>query len=103
MYEILLYDGVEPIDVGAAFGALSMARRIAGETAPLDQLAERHETDTAAIVDSGDVVTGGVTLGLDLMFHCLARSHGAAVAAEVARVMEYSRALAANRAALGYR
>lgn len=29
MYGILLYDGVEPIDIGAAFGVLSMARRIA--------------------------------------------------------------------------
>ena len=28
MYGILLYDGVEPIDVGAAFGVLSMARRL---------------------------------------------------------------------------
>ncbi len=27
MYGILLYDGVEPIDVGATFGVLSMARR----------------------------------------------------------------------------
>ncbi len=199
MYGILLYDGVEPIDVGAAFGVLSMARRLvpslsfvgiaerrgeivcanglrvvsdhdfasapdgltdlivtggpgwvqaaaspatlgfirdtrarvasmctgamlldaagrldgrrvttkrevfAGETPPLDLLAERHDTCPAAIVDAGDVVTGGgVTLGLDVMFYCLARSHGEAVAADVARVMEYSRALAANRDALGY-
>ena len=29
MYGILMYDGVEPIDVGATFGVLSMARRIA--------------------------------------------------------------------------
>ncbi len=29
MYGILLYDGVEPIDVGATFGVLSMATRIA--------------------------------------------------------------------------
>lgn len=198
MYGILLYDGVEPIDVGAAFGVLSMARRIApdlefagiaprrgeivcanglrvvsdhdfasapdltdlivtggpgwvqaardpatlgfirttrarvasmctgamildaagvldgrrsttkrevfpGETPPLDLLATRHDARPAAVVESGGVVTGGgVTLGLDVMFHCLARSHGAAVAEEVARVMEYGRALAANRAALGY-
>ena len=27
-YAILIYDGVEPIDIGAAFGVLSMARRI---------------------------------------------------------------------------
>lgn len=200
MYGILLYDGVEPIDVGAAFGVLSMARRVApdlrfcgiaarrgevvcanglrvvsdhdfgsapcdltdlivtggpgwpqaaadpatldfirstparlsamctgamildaagvldgrrsttkrevfaGETAPLDLLAARHDAGPAAVVESDGVVTGGgVTIGLDVMFHCLARSHGEAVASDVARVMEYSRALAANRSALGYR
>lgn len=198
MYGILLYDGVEPIDVGAAFGVLSMARRIVpdlrfsgvaarrgeivcanglrvssehdfgsapgltdlivtggpgwveaardpetldfirstgarvasmctgamildaaglldgrrattkrevfvGEAVPLDQLAARHDARAAAVVESGGVVTGGgVTLGLDVMFFCLARSHGQAVADEVARVMEYGRALAANKAALGY-
>lgn len=199
MYGILLYDGVEPIDVGAAFGVLSMARRIvpelrfagvaarrgeivcanglrvvsdnafasapagmtdlivtggpgwvqaardpatldfirstparvsamctgamildaagllegrrattkrevfAGETPPLATLSARHDARPAAVVESGGVVTGGgVTLGLDVMFFCLARSHGQAVADEVARVMEYGRALAANRAALGY-
>jgi len=200
MYGIFIYDGVEPIDVGAAFGVLSMASRIipdlefagispdggevvcasglcvtaefaiddeipplsdlivtggpgwaevarddrvlewlrgaqarvtalctgamilqaagllegrrattkrevfAGETPPLDLLAEHGETCVAALVDDGGVVTsGGVTLGMDAMFHCLARSHGAEAAREVARVMEYSRALEANRAALGYR
>lgn len=199
MYGILLYDGVEPIDVGAAFGVLSMARRVVpglsfagiaarrgeivcanglrviadhdyasapdnltdlivtggpgwgaaakdkatlafiratgarvssmctgamilaaaglldgkrattkrevftGEVSPLDLLAERHDVSASALVDSGGVVTsGGVTLGLDVMFYCLARSHGPAVAAEVARVMEYARALDANKAALGY-
>ena len=29
MYGILIYDGVEPIDIGATFGVLSMAKRIA--------------------------------------------------------------------------
>ncbi|EDP66909.1 ThiJ/PfpI domain protein [alpha proteobacterium BAL199] len=200
MYGILLYDGVEPIDVGAAFGVLSMASRIApglqfvgiarrrgevvcanglrvvadhdyasapdtltdlivtggpgwtraaedqetldfirgtrarvtsmctgamilaaagtldgkqsttkrevfeGEVPPLDLLAKKHAVTASALVDSGGVVTsGGVTLGLDAMFYCLARSHGETIAADVARVMEYSRALAVNKAALGYR
>jgi transcriptional regulator GlxA family with amidase domain len=199
MYGILLYDGVEPIDVGATFGVLSMAKRIVpdlaftgiarqpgevvcasgmrviaeygidappdalselivtggpgwvdvvndtatlaflrtttarlsaictgamileaagildgkrattkrqifpGETSPLDILASRSQTETAAIIDDQGVVTsGGVTLGIDAMFYCLARSHGQAVADEVARVMEYSRALEANKSALGY-
>lgn len=198
MYGILLYDGVEPIDVGATFGVLSLARRIApdlaftgvarkagpvacaggltvmaehgfddalaftdlivtggpgwveaaadpatqaylaastarlssictgamiletsgrlkgrrvttkhevyaGEVAPLHMLSSRMDTAHAAIVDDGGIVTsGGVTLGIDAMFYCLARSHGDDVAREVARVMEYTRALEANRAALGY-
>lgn len=199
MYGILLYDGVEPIDVGATFGVLSMAKRLvpdlafsgiartrgeivcasgmrmitdygvedsippltdlivtggpgwtdvvkdevtidfvrkttarlsaictgamileaagrlenkrattkreifAGEASPLDLLSSRSETEVAAIVDDGNVVTsGGVTLGIDAMFYCLARSHGRHIADEVARVMEYSRALEANKSALGY-
>lgn len=199
MYGIFLYDGVEPIDIGATFGVLSMAKRIApdlefagiarkrgevicasgmrmtaeygldepipalsnlvvtggpgwvdvvkdtksidyvrsttahltgictgamilqaagrlegrsattkkqvfaGETSPLDILASHGETNEAAIVqDRGIVTSGGVTLGIDAMFYCLARSHGQAVADETARVMEYSRALAANRSDLGY-
>lgn len=198
MYGILLYDGVEPIDVGATFGVLSMASRIApdlefagiaresgnilcaggltvtarygfadapefsdlivtggpgwqaasrdrdtldyiasssarvsaictgamilaaagrlagrkvttkhqvfdGEISPLATLAGNNETRSAAIVDDDGIVTsGGVTLGIDAMFYCLARSHGEHVASETARVMEYSRALAANKSALGY-
>ncbi len=198
MYGILLYDGVEPIDVGAAFGVLSMARRLCpdlefagvarerglvvcanglevkakfgfanaphfsdlivtggpgwqkaardqetlayvesttsrltaictgamilaaagrldgrsattkdetfeGETSPLTQLSGNITAIKAAIVDDRNVVTsGGVTLGIDAMFYCLARSHGQEVADETARVMEYRRALAANEAALGY-
>ncbi|MEL6623102.1 MAG: hypothetical protein AAFQ11_09530 [Pseudomonadota bacterium] len=50
---------------------------------------ERTTTDTAVIVDDGGIGTsGGVTLGIDAMFYCLARNHGQAVAREVARVME---------------
>ncbi|MEL6290426.1 MAG: hypothetical protein AAFQ44_01360 [Pseudomonadota bacterium] len=55
------------------------------------------------IVDDGGIGTsGGVTLGIDAMFYCLARNHGQAVAREVARVMENSRALEANKSARGY-
>lgn len=70
-----------------------------GETAPIDMLAERDGVETAPgpIVDGGRVVTGGgVTLGIDAMFYLLARHSGAELAADVARVMEYDRALAAN-------
>ncbi|MDH3669388.1 MAG: DJ-1/PfpI family protein [Paracoccaceae bacterium] len=198
MYGILIYDGVEPIDIGATFGVLSMARRIApdlnfagvareagevlcasglkmqadfgfddapafddlivtggpgwtdaaADVATLDylrgtaaritsvctgamilaaaglldgkQATTKHEVFAgetnpatlfpssvtcrhAALIDDGGTVTGGgVSLGIDTMFYCLARSHGPHVARETARVMEYERALAANRAALGY-
>ena len=195
MYGILLYDGVEPIDVGAAFGVLSIAKRLVpelafvgvarapgpvrcangltvlsdhgfadcpalddlvvtggpgwsaaaqdpdtvafvrdrpgrvasmctgamildaagrlegraattkqavfdGETPPIELLSAGVRRTAAAVVEDGDVLTsGGVTLGIDAMFRLLARSHGQAVADETARVMEYSRALEANRAA----
>ena len=198
MYGILIYDGVEPIDLGATFGVLSIAKRIApdllfasvarsaglvtcangmkvvadygftvapdfdelivtggpgwpeaaaddatlsylratnarvssictgamiiaaagllngkrattkhavfpGETPPVDLLDKSITTEQAAIVDDGGIVTGGgITLGIDTMFYCLARSHGQEVAEETARVMEYDRALAANKKALGY-
>jgi transcriptional regulator GlxA family with amidase domain len=77
----------------------------AGETPPLDLLAQTRTIGVkpAAIVDSDGVLTsGGVTLGIDAMFRLLARNHGDDVADDVARVMEYSRALEANRTALGY-
>lgn len=198
MYGILIYDGVEPIDIGATYGVLSMARRIApelefagvaretgeivcasgmkmqadfgfqdapdftdliitggpgwveaaadratldyirsskahltsictgamildaagilsgrqvttkyevfpGETPPVDLLSPQTNSTRAAIVEDDGILTGGgVSLGIDTMFFCLARSHGPEVAAETARVMEYNRALAANRDALGY-
>lgn len=197
MYGILIYDGVEPIDIGATYGVLSMAKRIApdlefagvakaedvtcasgmrmmadytfgdapeftdlivtggpgwtdaakdqatldyiraskarmtsictgamilaaagvlagrnattkyevfpGETVPADLLPGDVMISHAAIVEDGGLTTGGgVTLGIDTVFYCLARSHGDDVARETARVMEYSRALAANRQELGY-
>lgn len=203
MYGILLYDGVEPVDIGATVGVLSMAKRIApdlqyvtiantpnaknageitcanglkvrvdygledapdlvdlvvtggpgwvdaasdqalldfirdtnarltsictgamilaaagrlkgktvttkhevfdGETPPAAILGDGAKVEHAALVDDGGVVTGGgVTLGIDTMFYCLARSHGQAVADQTARVMEYSRALNVNRLELGY-
>ncbi|WP_425403729.1 DJ-1/PfpI family protein [Hwanghaeella sp.] len=198
MYGILIYDGVEPVDIGATVGVLSMARRIApelhyvtvaksageitcanglkvvadhglddapaltdlivtggpgwsdaakdqkileflrmtnvrltsictgamilaaagrlagktvttkhevfpGEMPPSELLEECRDVRRATLVDDHGIVTGGgVTLGFDTMFFCLARSHGEEVAHETARVMEYSRALAANRLDLGY-
>lgn len=83
--------------------ATTKSQVFAGETAPIDLLASRPGTETAPgpIVESDGIITGGgVTLGIDVVFHLLARSHGADVAADVARVMEYDRALEANGAPL---
>jgi transcriptional regulator GlxA family with amidase domain len=65
-------------------------------------LARRPQGCEAVLVDAGPVVTGGgVTLATDTTLHLLARLYSADVMAEVARAIEYDRALAANRAALG--
>ncbi|MDE2006461.1 MAG: DJ-1/PfpI family protein [Rhodospirillales bacterium] len=74
------------------------------EESPLHRLAAAYPTVTAreaVYVDSGAIVTGGgVALAIDTMLHVLARAFGEAVAAETARILEYDRARAANRAAL---
>ncbi len=77
-----------------------------GETSPAALLAERGTVTvhSNAIVESrGMMTSGGVTLGLDAMFHLLARDYGSEIADDVARVMEYTRSLNINREALGYR
>lgn len=82
--------------------ATTKAKVFDGETRPLELLAVRLSVDARAarLVDSGGVVTGGgVSLGIDTMFRLLARSHGRELADDVARVMEYDRALAANATA----
>jgi transcriptional regulator GlxA family with amidase domain len=55
----------------------------------------------AAIVDSGVVTGGGVSLAIDTTLYLLGRLYGDAAAAEIAEVIEYDRAYAANSAALG--
>ena len=72
MYGILIYPGVEPIDIGAAFGVLSMARRLApelryagvareaGEVVCANGLVVRADHGYADAPDFGDlIVTGG--------------------------------------------
>jgi transcriptional regulator GlxA family with amidase domain len=75
-----------------------------GETSPADMLTKMHvNVRQEAIVEYDGVLTsGGVTLGIDAMFRLLAINHGQEVADDVARVMEYTRALNANHEALGY-
>ncbi len=71
-------------------------------TAPLDLLGRGGATRTqvASVVDDGVVTGGGVSLAIDARPYLLERLYGAAPAQEVARVIEYDRAIAANRAAL---
>jgi transcriptional regulator GlxA family with amidase domain len=58
-------------------------------------------TTVAQLVDAGVVTGGGVSLAIDTTLYLLGRIYGEDAAAEVARVIEYDRAYAANRAALG--
>ena len=74
------------------------------EESPLGVLANRHpavRTVSASYVDSGAVVTGGgVTLCIDTTLHLLERCYNPALAREVARILEYSRAWNANQQGL---
>lgn len=77
---------------------------IAGqETPPIALMRERHpavKVVEARLVDSGRILTGGgVTLCIDVTLHLLARFLGEHVAAETARIMEYTTAWNANRQA----
>jgi transcriptional regulator GlxA family with amidase domain len=56
----------------------------------------------AQVVDSGVVTGGGVSLAIDTTLYLLERLYGTDAADAVARVIEYDRAFAANRAALGF-
>lgn len=71
-----------------------------GEESPVTTLARQHtgvNAIHALVVDEGDIVTGGgVTLGIDLTLYLLERYLGSQVSNEVARIMEYSAARAAN-------
>ena len=71
--------------------------------APLALLAQMGaEACAAQIVDAGGPVTGGgVSLAHDLTLHLIGRLYGEAACHEVARLIEYDRAFAANRAAMG--
>jgi transcriptional regulator GlxA family with amidase domain len=88
----------------AGRSATTRRRAVGPETtAPLDVLG-RDGTVTpliAAVVDSGVVTSGGVALAIDATLYLLGRLYGADAATDVAEVIEYDRAYAANRTALG--
>ena len=56
----------------------------------------------AAVVDDGVVNSGGVSLAIDATLFLLGRLYGDPAAAKIAELIEYDRAYAANRAALGH-
>jgi transcriptional regulator GlxA family with amidase domain len=91
---------------GVLDGRLATTRRHAvgaEAVAPLELLGRREavRTTVAAVVDAGVVTGGGVSLAIDATLYLLGRIYGEDAAAEVARIIEYDRAYAANRAALG--
>ena len=94
---------------GVLDGRMATTRRraVGAETdAPLALLGQSGTVRTieAAIVEDGGVVTGGgVSLAIDATLYLLGRIYGEAAARAVAEVIEYDRAWAANKAALGWR
>jgi transcriptional regulator GlxA family with amidase domain len=107
-------DGVASVCTGAMIlgasgvldGRLATTRRQAAgaeAVAPLELLGRTGQvrTTVAQVVDAGVVTGGGVSLAIDTTLYLLGRIYGEDTAAEVARVIEYDRAYAANRAALG--
>lgn len=75
----------------------------AAPLARLGTLAATAEPVEAAIVDDGGIVTsGGVSLAIDGTLYLIGRLYGEDARDEIARLIEYDRAFAANRAALGH-
>ena len=91
---------------GLLDGRKATTRRLAvgaEAEAPLALLTRMGAVGSAAqIVDAGGPVTGGgVSLAHDLTLHLIGRIYGDVARDEVARLIEYDRAFAANSAALG--
>jgi transcriptional regulator GlxA family with amidase domain len=75
------------------------------EAAPLDLLADIARGSLprpAAVVDAGVVTGGGVALAIDATLYLIGRFYGEEARDDVARAIEYDRAFAANKAALGH-
>lgn len=74
---------------------------VSPEVSPLQELRNLYpkiQSEAALIVDNGNVITGGgVTLCIDATLHLLEKRFGEKATAEVARIMEYSAARAANK------
>jgi transcriptional regulator GlxA family with amidase domain len=91
---------------GVLDGRCATTRRVAvgnEDKAPL-QLLQNYagiEPHEAVVVDSGIVTGGGVSLAIDTTLYLIGRFYGNSARDEVARLIEYDRAYAANYAALG--
>ncbi len=85
--------------------ATTRRHALGGESAsPLDRLAALGARARPAVLldpPGGPATGGGVSLAHDMTLHLIGRLYGADAADEVARMIEYDRARAANLAALG--
>lgn len=92
---------------GSLDGRSATTRRTAVGTeavAPVDLLSTKAQGVTArvaAIVDDVVVTGGGVSLAIDTTLYLIGRLYGLDARHDVARLIEYDRALAANADALG--
>jgi transcriptional regulator GlxA family with amidase domain len=91
---------------GLLHGRKATTRRhsVGQETeAPLDRLARGGSIRAiaASVVDDAVVTGGGVSLAIDATLYLLGRIYGQDAAIEVATIIEYDRAYAANQEALG--
>jgi transcriptional regulator GlxA family with amidase domain len=74
-------------------------------SAPLDLLndiAPAAQPQPAAVIDAGVITGGGVCLAIDATLYLVGRLYGDAARDDIARAIEYDRAFAANKAALGH-
>jgi transcriptional regulator GlxA family with amidase domain len=80
-----------------------VGREASAPLARLVQICGSVRPIAAAICDDGGVVTsGGVSLAIDGTLYLIGCLYGREAQEEVARVIEYDRSFAANRAALGH-
>jgi transcriptional regulator GlxA family with amidase domain len=94
-------------EAGLLDGHAATTRRHAAGTetrSPLARLGDRAAIRpvAACVVDQGVVTGGGVSLAIDATLYIIGKLYGEAARAAVAKVIEYDRAYAANRSALGH-
>jgi transcriptional regulator GlxA family with amidase domain len=91
----------------AETAATTRRHAVGSETqAPIDILTAGGRVGAAhpaAIVDDqGTITSGGVSLAIDGTLYILGRLYGSAIRDQIATIIEYDRAFAANREALGH-